>query len=120
MTDLRQKFLEGMSKAACTVNVVTTNGPAGRAGLTVSAMSSVSADPMSLLVCVNAQSHSGNIIRENQVFCVNVLNERQAHISNVFSSRKTVEEKFSSATWTTEVTGSPVLPDALAHFDWRA
>ena len=43
-SELRQRFLSGMSHAACTVNVVTTDGPAGRAGVTVSAMSSVSAD----------------------------------------------------------------------------
>ncbi len=44
MSDLRQDFLDGMSCVAATVNVVATDGPAGRAGVTVSAMSSVSAD----------------------------------------------------------------------------
>ena len=44
MTDLRQDFLDGMSFVAATVNVVATDGPAGRVGTTVSAMSSVSAD----------------------------------------------------------------------------
>ncbi len=39
---IREKFLDGMSRAAATVSVVTTDGPAGRAG-TVSAMTSVSA-----------------------------------------------------------------------------
>ena len=34
----RDKFLEGMSRAAATVNIVTTDGPAGKAGATVSAM----------------------------------------------------------------------------------
>ena len=42
--DLKKRFFDGMSQAACTVNVVTTDGAAGRAGVTVSAMSSVSAD----------------------------------------------------------------------------
>ena len=41
---LRQQFLHGMSHAASTVNVVTTDGVAGRHGVTVSAMVSVSAD----------------------------------------------------------------------------
>ncbi len=41
---LKQKFFEGLSHAACTDNVVTTGGAGGRAGVTVSAMSSVSAD----------------------------------------------------------------------------
>ena len=51
--ELRQRFLTGMSNAACTVSVVTTDGPAGRFGVTVSAMASVSADTPkpTLLVC---------------------------------------------------------------------
>src|ERR1700678_882103 len=52
---LRQQFLHGMSHAACTVNVVTTDGVAGRHGVTVSAMVSVSADTPqpTLLVCIH-------------------------------------------------------------------
>ncbi|WP_256461624.1 hypothetical protein [Bradyrhizobium barranii] len=33
--DVRTQFLDGMSRAAFCVNVVTTDGPAGRAGVTV-------------------------------------------------------------------------------------
>ena len=36
MTDLRHHFLEGMSRAATFVAVVTTDGEAGRFGVTVS------------------------------------------------------------------------------------
>ena len=55
---MRQSFLHAMSLTAATVTVVTTGGPAGRAGVTVSAMTPVSADgdaPM-LLVCINDAS----------------------------------------------------------------
>ena len=54
-TPIRDSFLQGMSRAAQTVNIVTTDGPAGRAGVTVSAMASVSADTPqpTLLVCVH-------------------------------------------------------------------
>ena len=72
--DLRARFLAGMSHAAATVNVVTTDGAAGRHGVTVSAMSSVSADTAkpTLLVCVNEASASAAAILENGIFCVNV------------------------------------------------
>jgi flavin reductase len=43
-TQLRAAFLEGMSRSAASVSVVTTDGPAGRGGVTVSAMTSISAD----------------------------------------------------------------------------
>lgn len=116
---LREIFLQGMSNAASTVNIVTTDGPAGRAGLTVSAMCSVSADPPSLLVCVNAQSKSAEIISQNGVFCVNVLDDSQVHISNAFSSRIETNEKFACASWENRGTGSPMLADALVNFDCK-
>lgn len=113
----RDMFLEGMSKAACTVNIVTTDGNAGRAGLTVSAMCSVSADPTSLLVCVHEQSRSCDVINENKVFCVNVLNENQSHISNSFAGRLSTDDKFACADWERKLTGAPVLKNSLTNFD---
>jgi flavin reductase (DIM6/NTAB) family NADH-FMN oxidoreductase RutF len=119
----RQRFLEGMSYAASTVNVVTTDGPAGRAGVTVSSMASVSADtPMpSLLVCVHHLSPAAAAINENGVFCVNVLREDQSHISECFAGRiKTVDgDKFSCAHWTRQITAAPRVVDPLAAFDCR-
>ena len=49
----RESFIAAMRCAASTVTVVTTAGDAGRCGVTVSAMSSISADPPSVLICVN-------------------------------------------------------------------
>ena len=86
---LRQQFLLGMSHAACTVNVVTTDGVAGRHGVTVSAMVSVSADTPqpTLLVCIHHLSPVVAAVLENGVFCVNVLRDDQAHISDNFAGR---------------------------------
>lgn len=117
----RESFIEGMSRAACTVSVITTDGPAGRAGVTVSAMSSVSADSASpsLLVCVHHKSPACAAIQENGVFCVNVLREEQSRISDTFAGRfKTAEgDKFDCGQWQSLATGAPVLLDPLVAFD---
>jgi len=117
----RDRFLEGMSHAASTVNVVTTAGSAGRAGVTVSAMCSVSADPPSLLVCVHHQSHAASVIRENGVLCVNVLRDAQSFIADTFAGRIEAPggDKFACAEWRAGETGAPVLADALVAFDCR-
>jgi len=121
--ELRQRFLAGMSHAPCTVNVVTTDGPSGRFGVTVSAMSSISADAgkPALLVCVNALSASAQPIIDNGVFCVNVLRDNQAYIADCFAGRsKPVDgDKFSCARWTTQRTGAPRLVNLLVAFDCR-
>jgi flavin reductase (DIM6/NTAB) family NADH-FMN oxidoreductase RutF len=120
---LRQRFLNGMSHAACTVNVVTTDGPAGRHGVTVSAMVSVSADTPqpTLLVCIHHKSSVAAAVLENGAFCVNVLREDQSHISESFAGRTAARgaSKFECARWTTQTTGAPRVVDALVAFDCR-
>ncbi len=112
-----------MSFAPATVNIVTTDGPDGRAGVTVSAMSSVSADtdPPTLLVCINERSAATEQILGNGIFCVNILHEHQSYISDVFAGRykDTVPDKFGAASWTTHATTAPAIVDALAALDCR-
>jgi flavin reductase (DIM6/NTAB) family NADH-FMN oxidoreductase RutF len=120
---LRQRFLLGMSHAAATVNVVTTDGAAGRHGVTVSAMVSVSADTPqpTLLVCIHQKSAVAEAVLRNGVFCVNVLRDDQSHISENFAGRSGVhgEAKFDCAQWTTQVTGAPRVVDSLVAFDCK-
>lgn len=123
MTELRQDFLQGMRFVAATVNVVTTDGPAGRSGVTVSAMSSVSVDTErpTLLICINQASSGAAPIIENGLFCVNTLRDDQSFISDSFAGRygDKGEDKFRCAQWDTMATGAPVLKNALAAFDCR-
>src|SRR3979490_421965 len=120
---LRQQFLHRMSHAACPVNVVTTEGIAGRHGVTVSAMVSVSADTPhpTLLVCIHYLSPVADALLQNGVFCVNVLREDQAHLSGTFAGRSGVHgaAKFDCAEWTTQLTAAPRVVNALVAFDCR-
>lgn len=121
--NLRQSFLEGMSRAACTVSVVTTDGPAGRAGVTVSAMASVSADGPRpcLLVCLHHLSPAAAAIERNGVFCVNLLCAEQSAVSDVFAGRvkRPDGDKFAGFAWRRLESGAPALEDALVTFDCR-
>jgi flavin reductase (DIM6/NTAB) family NADH-FMN oxidoreductase RutF len=123
MPELREAFIDAMSRAASMVSIVTTDGAAGRAGVTVSAMSSVSADTTrpTLMVCVNANSTAASAILANGVFCVNFLRDDQSVISDVFAGRSKdrFAEKFDCGEWRAGTTGSPTLVDALAVFDCR-
>ena len=64
MTDLRQHFIEGMSRASTFVSVITTDGEAGRFGVTVSSMTSLSADGAAL----NAEKASSYYIGAGTLF----------------------------------------------------
>lgn len=123
MNDLKAHFLEGMSRAAASVCVVTTDGPAGRAGATVSAMTSISADgeAPTMLTCLNASSSCLPLVLENGCFCINVLRIGQTEISDVFSSRLPAPggDKFNAVNHGVLATGAPWLRDALVSFDCR-
>ena len=112
-----------MSHAACTVNVVTTDGIAGRHGVTVSAMVSVSADTPqpTLLVCIHHLSPVISALLQNGVFCVNTLGEDGADIADLFAGRTGVSgtDRFTNNAWGTLSTGSPVLHCAVVAFDCR-
>lgn len=120
---LRQRFIDGMGHAASTVNVVTTDGLHGRAGVTVSAMSSVSADTSkpTLLVCVHHLSPAAEVILQNSVICVNILRDDQSYISDTFAGRfkEQVSDKFDCAEWVAMSTGAPRVVDPLVAFDCK-
>lgn len=120
---LVSRFLDGMSYAAATVSVVATDGPAGRAGVTVSAMASVTLEGPgpSLLVCVHHKSAACAAILGNGVFTLNVLGESQSRVSDVFAGRikAATGDKFHAVAWSPAPSGAPRIADALVSFDCR-
>lgn len=121
---LRQPFLDAMSQLTNTVCVVTTDGTAGRAGTTVTAMSPVSADSKtpSLLICLHADSLTAKAVSENGVFAVNVLGEGDSGLADVFAGRhgSAGPDKYDGVTHSSGTTGSAQLDGAVAIFDCRA
>jgi flavin reductase (DIM6/NTAB) family NADH-FMN oxidoreductase RutF len=115
----RATFISAMGRAVTGVSVVATAGEAGRLAVTVSAVSSVSADPPLVLACINRQSPVCQAIRRNGVFCVNVLAADQAHVSDSFAGQP-IEGRafdFECARWSAVATGAPKLEGVVAAFD---
>lgn len=82
----RELFISGMRGVANSVAVVTTAGTAaGRHGATVSAFSSVTADPPQLLVCLRSASRIANAVEANGRFCLNILPHQHSHVAERFS-----------------------------------
>jgi flavin reductase len=111
----RDAFLAAMRQVAATVTVVTTDGPAGRAGATVSAFTSLSADPPAVLVCLRADSRIAQAVLENRAFCVNVLPEDAAEVARAFAGPTPDDpaERFRGLDVRTGPHG-PLLPRATA------
>ncbi|MEF2550580.1 flavin reductase [Aurantimonas sp. A2-1-M11] len=117
----RESFRDAMSRFAAAVHLVTTDGPAGRRGVTVSSACSVSDSPATLLVCLNMSSPDNDRFEENGNFAVNLLGAEDEAVARAFAGegRLSPEARFASAEWETLQTGAPLLTSSLASFDCR-
>ncbi len=114
MTIDRQAFFEIMASFPTGVAIVTTLDADGTPrGLTTTAVSSVSARPPTVLVCVDLGSRTLAALRTSRHFVVNFIGERRSPLCLRFASK--VEDKFEGVSWTPSSAGLPVLhDDALA------
>ena len=83
----RKLFTEAMRHVAQSVTVVTTKGKNGAAGATVSAFSSLSADPPSVLICLRSDRRIALAVNENRVYSVNILPEGAGELAERFAGR---------------------------------
>lgn len=115
----RSDYRDAMARLGAAVNIITTDGPAGRAGFTASAVCSVTDEPPTLLVCLNRKASVYAAFQANAVLCVNVLAAGQQALSNLFGGKTPMDERFAASPWSALVTGAPVLEDAAVSFDCR-
>jgi flavin reductase (DIM6/NTAB) family NADH-FMN oxidoreductase RutF len=107
------RFRQVIGHFATGVAIVTCNGPDGPTGLTTNAITSVSLEPLLLLVCFDNTSRTLPAVREARRFAVNVLRAGQEELARVFASKRVAHKKFEAATHMV-AHGVPVLDGALA------
>ena len=115
------RFRDAMSRVAAAVHIVTTNGPAGLAGITATSVASITDEPPMMLFCINKTSPSAARMIANGVFCINTLAPSHEALADIFAGRAGhyLDERFAGGEWTKLVTGAPVLRHAAAVFDSR-
>lgn len=98
------------------VAVVTAVRDGEARGITISAFTSVSLDPPTLLVCVNRQARSYLYIAHSRRFALNVLAADQREIAERFSGKRR-ENQFDALATEPGLEGVPLIAGALAHFE---
>jgi 3-hydroxy-9,10-secoandrosta-1,3,5(10)-triene-9,17-dione monooxygenase reductase component len=111
--ELERSYRDTIGQFATGVTVVTTTGPDGPAGMTTNAVTSLSLDPLLVLVCFDHGSRTLDVVRASRRFAVNVLRADDVALAAVFASKRVATEKFDSVTHY-EAHGVPVLDTALA------
>jgi flavin reductase (DIM6/NTAB) family NADH-FMN oxidoreductase RutF len=113
------QFRIGMRTLAGAVNIITSMHSGHRYGMTATAVCSATAEPPTVLACINKLATTHGAVQKSKVFCVNVLRSEDWELSTTFSGGQSGENRFKTKDWTRLATGSPVLIDALVSFDCR-
>ncbi|HKR23826.1 MAG TPA: flavin reductase family protein, partial [Allosphingosinicella sp.] len=116
--DLALRFKEAMRRVAATVNVISICVEGEPMGITATAVSVVSMDPPSLLVCVNQAASVHPKIENVLHFNVNVLHRDQAEVATIFADRKLEAQRFIRG-WENDCFTPPRLRNAQATIRCR-
>lgn len=111
-------FRDAMRHVAATVYAVTTGHAGERYGIIATAVSSLSFDPPSLLVCINRMASLHDPITSADRFCVNVLGVPHRAVADCFVRGGSGEDRFRVGEWIEEL-GVPVLANAQSSFICR-
>lgn len=114
-----EDYREAMSHFAGAVHVVTTDGRAGRRGVTVSAAISASDDPPTVIACLNRNRAENRWFEANECFAVNTLCKRQVELARAFAGEGhlSMDARFEMGEWTTLNTKAPILSGSRMAID---
>lgn len=114
-------FREGMSRVAGAVHVVTTGSGAAMAGVTATAVCSVSDSPPMVLVCLHRQGRLHKLLRQGSPIAVNTLKAGHEELAAIFAGVGDIpmQERFAGSDWVIQRDTAPVLSDAVVSFQCR-
>ena len=114
-------FRKSMRLLAGGVTIVTSAFEGKRSGLTATAVCSLALAPPRILVSINVQGNTYQIVERSRCMSVNLLAKDHEHLAERFAARRAAldEDRFVYGEWRERMTGAPVLADALAALDCR-
>jgi flavin reductase (DIM6/NTAB) family NADH-FMN oxidoreductase RutF len=115
----QDEFRAAMRRLTGGVSVITAGRGAEISGMTVSSVSSLSADPPTLIVSVNRSASALALMKSYGFFGVSILTSDQLHIAERFAGKDGLKgaDRFATSRWITGISGVPLLADALAAVD---
>lgn len=110
-------FRKTMGCFATGVTIVTTKSGGEIHGMTVNSFTSVSVQPMLVLICLAKGSQTTAAVQAKGWFVVNILEEKQVELSIRFARQN--EDRYAGVNFTLNEYDLPVLPDCVAHLVCR-
>lgn len=122
MSATQEEFRRAMACFATGVTVITVDNAGKIEGMTANAFTSVSLDPMLVLVCVDHKARTHAHLHARKRFGINVLSDQQRKISEHYALVErdpTRAESEAGASFDHTQHGTPVLHGALAYFECK-
>jgi flavin reductase (DIM6/NTAB) family NADH-FMN oxidoreductase RutF len=108
-----------MGHFATGVTIITSALDGEVRGMTANSVTSVSLEPMSVLVCINHEALTHRLVSESGIFCVNILSDEQEALSRGCARPDTPEATLQGVGYRVGTTGAPILEGILAYLDCR-
>lgn len=112
---LPDDFKSAMRRLAASVSVVVARGQDGPVGITATSITSLTADPPAVLVCVNRLATLHPVLIPTAPLSVNLLARGQKDVSQAFGGGMPREERFTVGEWEETAMGIPQLRGAQAN-----
>lgn len=111
-----ESFRESMARLAATVHILTALHEGQRFGMTITAASSLSADPMSIIISVNRQAAMHQAILQSRRLCLNMLGPGHEELAMRFAGTlgHRGDTRFDAGDWICGDDHPPMLNDAAA------
>ena len=122
MNDKQEQFRRAMGCFATGVTVITVDYEGTVQGMTANAFTSVSLDPLLVLVCVAHEARTHSHLHARKRFGINVLSEHQRAISEHYARPDrdpALAEAEAGAKFDRTAHGTPLLHGALAYLECR-
>lgn len=110
---------KGLRSLAKAVVVITCRHEERRHAMTATAVSELSMDPPSMLICVNRTASLFEPLSQGADFCINILAAHQADISSLCAGKEKGEARFAIGDWRRSNLGHAYLANAQASFFCR-
>ena len=112
---LTGRFRDSMRLVAASISLVTTRDSLGNPhGMAVTSATSLSMDPLSMMVAVNRTASIHPVISQTGKFCLNLMAESHNSILEPFYRSDMRDRRFAADDWDSGLHGLPVLRGALA------
>ncbi len=113
----REDFLSALRCVPEPVTVVATDGPAGPGAVTVTAFSTVCADPPTIVICLQSRGSAASSVLENARFTVNFLSDADRDLAEICAGHGDNDHaaRLADPGWQMGADALPYWSHAIAH-----